>query len=98
MRNLLHKLRHLLKRHSVEAVTWRRGDGMIMVGRKCLECGEIDVIHIVSDEMLQPWVSGIVECEACDYRWAAVRPLGTVILECPECGEMSRCREIPHNP
>lgn len=33
----------------------------------------------------EPHLSGHARCLACGHRWAAVAPLGTVWMECPEC-------------
>ena len=42
-----------------------------------------DVIDIAAH---QPHLSGTVICAACGHEWEAVAPIGTVSLECPECG------------
>jgi hypothetical protein len=34
----------------------------------------------------RPHLSGEAICKACDYEWVAVAPVGTIELECPECG------------
>jgi hypothetical protein len=30
----------------------------------------------------------LVECDLCSHRWVAVRPVGLIKLECPNCGNM----------
>jgi len=32
-----------------------------------------------------PHLAGEAKCLTCDHEWAAVAPIGTVELECPEC-------------
>jgi hypothetical protein len=44
----------------------------------------------MSDNVVQlgdyrPHVTGMARCLACKHEWAAVAPIGTVELECPEC-------------
>jgi hypothetical protein len=34
----------------------------------------------------RPHISGNALCLQCDYRWVAIAPIGTVELECTECG------------
>lgn len=84
-------------RHRFGSVTgtmrcWRRRDGIVMLGFEC-DCGEMHAIHPAPDN-LQPWVSGMVECEDCKKQWVCVRSLGICLLECPECGHMTRAKEI----
>ncbi len=33
-----------------------------------------------------PHISGPAVCQTCKYKWVAVCPAGTVVLECPSCG------------
>lgn len=35
-----------------------------------------------------PHLAGPADCWSCGHTWAAIRPMGTDVLECPECGEM----------
>jgi hypothetical protein len=39
----------------------------------------------------QGHLSGEAFCINCKYSWAAVAPMGTIILECPECHTMKGC-------
>jgi hypothetical protein len=39
-------------------------------------------------EPLEQWAAGETFCIACDHRWAATAPTGTVDLECPNCHTM----------
>lgn len=32
--------------------------------------------------------NGFVICQGCFHRWVGVAPVGTMILECPDCGCM----------
>lgn len=41
---------------------------------------------VVSLAEQRPHLSGEAVCLACKHRWAAVAPVGTVCLECPQCG------------
>lgn len=34
----------------------------------------------------RPHLSGAAQCLGCGHKWAAVAPVGTFELECPECG------------
>lgn len=36
----------------------------------------------------EPHLSGMASCMACQHRWVAVAPVGTVFMECPECSRM----------
>lgn len=42
----------------------------------------------------ETWLVGMVECLVCTHQWAAVRPEGTTMLECPNCGNFSEAEEI----
>lgn len=46
-----------------------------------------EAVREAADDLV-PWVTGMAECDACGYRWMAVRPLGAERLECPACGAM----------
>jgi len=37
-------------------------------------------------EKVDPHLAGEAKCVACKFTWAAVAPVGTVDLECPNCG------------
>jgi DNA-directed RNA polymerase subunit RPC12/RpoP len=37
-------------------------------------------------EERQPHWQGVARCVGCQHEWEAVAPMGTVWLECPECG------------
>lgn len=42
-----------------------------------------------------PTLSGDAHCMACGRKWVAVCPIGTVWLECPECGSMKGLMNFP---
>jgi len=42
--------------------------------------------NVINLQEHKPHLSGNAKCLACDYKWVAVAPIGTVDLECPECG------------
>lgn len=41
-------------------------------------------IHDLSEKL--PHMTGEALCLHCKRKWQAVAPIGTVILDCPECG------------
>jgi hypothetical protein len=43
-----------------------------------------DEIRLANLETM--WAQGLVICLDCEHTWRAVRPVGTINLECPECG------------
>lgn len=42
-------------------------------------------------EERSPHLSGKVRCLNCKYEWVGVAPIGTVWVECPECGSRKAC-------
>lgn len=36
----------------------------------------------------QPTITGGARCVHCEHEWVGVAPLGTSVLECPECHSM----------
>lgn len=38
----------------------------------------------------------MVACEKCGKEWVAVRPVKTKKLKCPECGRMTRAKELEY--
>jgi len=42
--------------------------------------------NIVNLQEHRPHLSGNAKCLSCNHEWIAVAPIGTVELECPECG------------
>ena len=47
-----------------------------------------DMTNVVSLDNYRPHRSGMACCLNCKNEWAAVAPIGTVALECPECRTM----------
>jgi hypothetical protein len=39
-----------------------------------------------------------MECDVCTYKWIAVCPTGTIVLECPECGFFSLINHKEEQP
>jgi hypothetical protein len=44
-------------------------------------------VHALNEH--QDWIAGRVECLTCSHEWVAVRPVLTIVLECPNCQKMS---------
>lgn len=44
------------------------------------------------------WMQGPAICIGCGNRWQAVAPIGSVELECSECGTMKGIFEFPFAP
>lgn len=42
--------------------------------------------EVIDLQAHRPHLSGEAKCLSCNHEWAAVAPIGTVWLECPECG------------
>lgn len=40
------------------------------------------------------WEISIVRCDLCSYEWVAVRPFGTLKLECSNCKNISNFENI----
>lgn len=43
------------------------------------------VVELDAYRPRQPHLSGMARCMACKHEWAAVAPVGTGELECPQC-------------
>ena len=39
-------------------------------------------------EKLDPHLSGMAQCLGCQHRWAAVAPIGTFQIQCPQCSTL----------
>ena len=44
------------------------------------------VLQFKRKEPDEPHLSGNAQCIGCKHRWVAVAPVGTMELDCPECG------------
>jgi predicted RNA-binding Zn-ribbon protein involved in translation (DUF1610 family) len=60
---------------------------------ECPVCGgeDCDETHasdwnVIRLQERHPHLVGEAKCLSCNHEWAAVAPIGTVWLECPECG------------
>lgn len=40
------------------------------------------------------WEISIVRCDLCSYEWVAIRPLGTLRLECSNCNNLSNFENL----
>lgn len=44
------------------------------------------------------WLQGWITCRACRQHWVAVRPDGSLALQCPDCGAMAPVQTDPLPP
>lgn len=47
-----------------------------------------------TDEWQGSWYSAMAQCDICLKTWAAVYPSCCQIIECPQCGHMTRAPHI----
>lgn len=45
-----------------------------------------EVVSFAPQEKADPHLAGEAKCIGCGEQWTAVAPVGTVSLECPQCG------------
>lgn len=45
-----------------------------------------NVVQFKAPERSDPHNAGEAKCIGCGHTWAAVAPVGTISLECPQCG------------
>ena len=53
---------------------------------------------VLSLDAHRPHLSGRARCTACEHEWVAVAPVGTVWLDCPECGTERGLMVYPVGP
>lgn len=57
------------------------------------------VVDFETERLLRsPHGQGTARCLACHAEWEAVVPVGTVWLECGECGSMRGMMKLPYGP
>jgi hypothetical protein len=47
-----------------------------------------DIVPIKPGEPDEPHLSGHATCSMCRHKWIAIAPVGTMWMECPNCGTM----------
>lgn len=45
----------------------------------------MSVLQFKRKEPEEPHLSGNAQCIGCGHKWVAVAPVGTVVMDCPEC-------------
>jgi hypothetical protein len=48
-----------------------------------------NIVEFKRPEAKHPHATGEAFCMRCDHKWTAVAPVGTTVLECPDCKAMA---------